>query len=117
MHDLSEIEVTVRDGVPIARIRGEIDLSNVEEVLGSIEAAMQPGSPGLIVDLRELEYVDSAGVRLLFQAARTVTGTGGRFVVLTAPGSAALRVLELADAAALFPLAESEEDAVGLVLD
>jgi anti-sigma B factor antagonist len=116
MPDLSEIEVTARDGVAIARIGGEIDLSNVDEVLGSLEAAMEDGSPGLVVDLRELEYVDSAGVRLLFQAARTVTGAGGRFVVLTAAGSAALRVLELADAAALFPLAGSEEDAIRLVL-
>jgi len=98
VNELSEVEVVVREGVPVVRIRGEIDLSNVGATLRSIEAAVDESAPGLVVDLRELEFLDSAGVRLLFEAARLVTSAGGRFVALVSPGSPAVRVLELAEA-------------------
>jgi len=112
VNELSEVEVVVREGVPVVRIRGEIDLSNVGATLRSIEAAVDESAPGLVVDLRELEFLDSAGVRLLFEAARLVTSAGGRFVALVSPGSPAVRVLELAEARSLFPLEETEADAV-----
>lgn len=109
---LSEVEVVARDGVPVVRVRGEIDLSNADAVLRSIEAAVDERAPGLVVDLRELEFLDSAGVRLLFESARLVAAWGGRFVALVAPGSPALRVLELAEATSLFPLETTEADAI-----
>src|SRR5258707_12557716 len=109
---VSEVEVVAHNGVPIARVRGEIDLSNAEEVLQSIEGAIDEGSPGLAVDLRELAYVDSAGVRLLFRAARAVAVTGGLFVAIVAPESPAQRVLDLAEAATLFPLEATEQAAL-----
>ena len=112
MSELSEVEVVARDGVPVVRVSGEIDLSNADAVLRSIEAAIDQQAPGLVVDLRELEFLDSAGVRLLFEAARLVTVVGGRFVALVGPGSPALRVLELAEATSLFPLETTEADAV-----
>ena len=112
MNELSEVEVVVRDGVPIVRVRGEIDLSNADDVLRSIEAAVDERSPGLVIDLRALEFLDSAGVRLLFDAARLVAHAGGRFVVLAEAASPAARVLELAEATSLFPLVGTEADAV-----
>jgi len=115
MSDLSVVEVDARDGVPIVRVSGEIDLSNADEVLTSIESAAVGNAPGLVVDLRELVYLDSAGVRLLFQASRSVASSGGRLVVLVAPDSPARRVLEIADAASVFPLVDSEEAAIQVV--
>ncbi len=112
MNDLAEVDVVSREGVTIVRIRGEIDLSNADDVFDAIETAADQAFPGLVVDLRELEYLDSAGVRLLFRAARLVASAGGRFAALVTPGSPILRVLELADTSAFFPLEESEHAAV-----
>jgi anti-anti-sigma factor len=116
MKDLATVDVVSHESVTIVRIRGEIDLSNADDVLGTIERAFDETSPGLVVDLSELEYVDSAGVRLLFRAARLVTSAGGRFVAVVAPGSHVLRVLELAETSSFFPLEESEDAAVARVL-
>lgn len=116
MSDLSVVEVFARGGVPIVRVRGEIDLSNADSVLASIEAARDEDAPGLIVDLQGLEYLDSAGVRLLFRASRSV-GASGRFVAIVPLGSPARRVLDLADAASVFALEESEDAALGCVYD
>lgn len=112
MSELADIQVVPRDGLPVVRVRGEIDLSNADAVLRSIEAAIDEHAPGLVVDLRELEFLDSAGVRLLFESARVVAAAGGRFVTLVDPGSPALRVLELAEATSLFLVETTEADAV-----
>jgi anti-anti-sigma factor len=110
--DLSLVQVVARDGVPIVRVQGEIDLSNADTVLRTIEGAADDDAPGLVVDLHELEYLDSSGVRLLFRAARSVQEAGGRFVAIVPQDSPARRVLDLAEASAAFGLEESENDAL-----
>jgi anti-sigma B factor antagonist len=114
---LARVDATERDGVPIVRVRGEVDLSNADEVLRSIEGAVDGSARGLVVDLRGLEFFDSSGVRLLFQAARSAAGAGVRLVVLVARGSSTRRVLELAHASELFPLEDREESALVLASD
>jgi anti-anti-sigma factor len=112
---LARVDATERDGVPIVRVRGEVDLSNADEVLRSIQGAVDGSARGL--DLRGLEFFDSSGVRLLFQAARSAAGAGVRLVVLVARGSSTRRVLELAHASELFPLEDREESALVLASD
>jgi len=110
--DLSFVEIFARGGVPIVRVRGEIDLSNADGVLTMIHGAQDQDAPGLVVDLRDLEYLDSAGVRLLFRASRSVGESGGRFVAVVPRDSPIRRVLDLAEASAVFALEESEEAAL-----
>jgi anti-anti-sigma factor len=110
--DLSVVEVFARNGVPIVRVRGEIDLSNADGVLTLIDGARDEDAPGLVVDLRNLEYLDSAGVRLLFRASRSVQASGGRFVAVVPRESPVRRVLDLAEASTAFPLEETEEAAL-----
>jgi anti-sigma B factor antagonist len=112
VNDLSFVEVFARAGVPIVRVRGEIDLSNAESVLTLIDGARDDDAPGLVVDLHALEYLDSAGVRLLFRASRSVGESGGRFVAVVPRDSPVRRVLDLAEASTAFPLEESEEAAL-----
>jgi anti-anti-sigma factor len=112
MSDLSSVEVFAKNGVPIVRVQGEIDLSNADGVLTKIRGAQDKGARGMVVDLQGLEYIDSAGVRLLFRASRAVGAAGGRFVAVVPRGSPIRRVLDLAEASTVFPLEESEEAAL-----
>jgi len=113
--DLSFVEVLARSGVPIVRIRGEIDLSNADGVLALIDDARDEDAPGLVVDLHALEYLDSAGVRLLFRASRSVRQSGGCFVAVVPRDSPVRRVLDLAEASTAFALEESEDAALDRV--
>ena len=115
MSDLSTVEVVARGGIPIVRIRGEIDLSNADSVLSLIDGARDEDAPGLVVDLQALEYLDSAGVRLLFRASRSVHESGGRFVAVVPHDSPVRRVLDLAEASTAFLLEESEDAALDRV--
>ncbi|MER6035822.1 MULTISPECIES: STAS domain-containing protein [unclassified Streptomyces] len=53
------------DGTPRLVVGGEIDMSNV----GSLADALDRGSGPLVLDLTAVEYLDSAGLSVLFAHA------------------------------------------------
>jgi anti-anti-sigma factor len=68
MTDLARVETSTADGTPIVRVSGEIDLSNAARVRDAIGAAI-PDLPVVVVDLTGTEYLDSAGIAMLFRLA------------------------------------------------
>jgi anti-anti-sigma factor len=110
MRELAEVEVTARNGVPVATVRGEIDLSNADSTLQTLLEASGPG--GLVLDLSGLDYLDSAGVRVLFKLEREVEGKGGRLRAVVPEGATVRRVLELANLERELPFDASVEQAV-----
>jgi anti-sigma B factor antagonist len=95
--DLAHVVVESRGSVCLVRITGEIDISNAGEVSASIEDAVPNGVPTLVVDLTHTTYLDSAGVKLLFQLADRFR-TRRRELRLIVPREAPIRaVLELTD--------------------
>jgi anti-anti-sigma factor len=88
MTELARLEVHQRDGVLVAVLTGELDLSNAAALEERIAAAANVEVP-LVVDLTAVTFLDSAGVRLLDHlvaarqpglAIRVVAPPGGRVV-------------------------------------
>jgi anti-sigma B factor antagonist len=53
----------------LIRLIGEMDMSNVDDARKPILAAMgEDGYKSVVVDLSELEFIDSTGIRLLLEA-------------------------------------------------
>ena len=54
-----------------ARVRDprELDASNVDDVLARVSESVPNEAPGLVLDLTQTDYLDSAGVRILFDLA------------------------------------------------
>jgi anti-anti-sigma factor len=66
-------------------LKGELDISSagrIEEQLGSLQ---DQGPELLILDLRELEFMDSTGLRLIVRADEAARANGTRFVVVRGP--------------------------------
>ena len=62
-------KVDVEDSTCIVSLAGEIDMANADEVLGWIRDAVDDsGCAVLRLDLAELGFLDSAGVRMLVMA-------------------------------------------------
>jgi anti-anti-sigma factor len=112
MRELSDVELIARDGVWIASIRGEIDLSNADSTLRKLVEVVDEDSDGLIVDLSGLDYLDSAGVRLLFRLDRAVSESGGSLRAVVPQSAQIRRVLELANVESTLPLDETTEAAI-----
>ncbi len=56
------------DGGHRINLAGEMDLSNVDEARKAIMRAMDSGgSAPVLIDMSELEFIDSTGIRLLLE--------------------------------------------------
>ncbi|MDQ2790145.1 MAG: anti-sigma factor antagonist [Pseudonocardiales bacterium] len=65
----ASVQATAEDGSMHIALSGEIDLANVDAVEEEIRAATSHQPNAVSVDLTELTYVDSAGIRMLFSLA------------------------------------------------
>jgi anti-sigma B factor antagonist len=68
-------EVTVDGaGIPVIRLAGEIDMSNVDALRVVIDPVMESAPERVDFDLAGLEFMDSSGIALLLRvAAKTQT--------------------------------------------
>jgi stage II sporulation protein AA (anti-sigma F factor antagonist) len=92
--DLAHIDIQDHDGVHVAAITGEIDISNVDDVTRRL-IALPNFAPGLVVDLRLVTYMDSTGISMLHDLAGRLRERSQKLIVVCPPGSPPRRVLEL----------------------
>jgi anti-sigma B factor antagonist len=76
--DLSEERM---DQVTALSVKGRIDSTTAPQFGQKIESAVAVPSGRLVVDLRDLEYISSAGFRVLLVAAKRADETGSRLVL------------------------------------
>ena len=101
------------DGVVVARITGEIDLSNGEELGAALMDAISNDTLGLVVDLSEVEHLDSAGIQLIYRLRETLRARGQTLQLVIPGRCAAHDALRLAGASSHIQMAEAVEDAIG----
>jgi anti-anti-sigma factor len=66
---LGDLKLESIAGLPVARLSGEIDRSNAAELGDRMATAIGDQGGGLVVDLSELAFLDSTGIRMLFELA------------------------------------------------
>ena len=86
------------DGAPVAELRGELDLSNVETLRADLLArlAALPAGARFTLDLRATTYLPSAGIGLLLELTDGARARGVDLHVLTEPDGLAARACALA---------------------
>jgi anti-anti-sigma factor len=107
-------EATVRrvEDVPVVSLTGELDMATAPQLEEAVERA--PAGSRVIVDLSELAFIDSSGIRALLQVYDS--GQNGHPTVSFIRGPAHVqRVLRIAGVEELLawtePLAERASDA------
>jgi anti-anti-sigma factor len=58
------------EGTLTLRLCGNIDVTNIAEIEAALRQALQDRRANLVLDLREVTFLDSAGLRLILQARR-----------------------------------------------
>ena len=92
--DLVRVDISGDDDFQIARLAGEIDISNADQVTDTL-TRMPNTLYGLIIDLTELTYLDSAGVRMLYELGNRLSLRSQSMVVVSPADQPPRRVLEL----------------------
>ena len=105
------VETTDVEGSEIAVIRavGEIDLSNFEELGTALSSPPCAGSEGLLLDLRQVEFVDSSALRVMLTSAQAF---GACFATVLTEGSAVDTLFEMVDVKGRMNVSPTEEEAL-----
>jgi anti-anti-sigma factor len=114
--ELANVFVWRREGVVVAGVTGEIDVSNATDLERAIADELDDEATGLVVDLAGLEFMDSSGVHLLFGLARRLAERGLGFALVMPPESLPRRVLELSGPEPKGWLHATEEAAIAAAL-
>ena len=76
------IETTTNAHDTIVRPAGELDFSNAEGLMLALDAAVDAAPRGFILDLTELEYMDSMGTSAMLAAYRKLEMAEGSLAVV-----------------------------------
>ncbi|HZS31727.1 MAG TPA: STAS domain-containing protein [Gaiellaceae bacterium] len=82
-----------RDGAVVVSLTGELDLYNAEDVRAALLECCAEEPPVLVVDLAEVNFIDSTALGVLIEARSRMTDRGG--FRLAAPGLETRRALEV----------------------
>jgi anti-anti-sigma factor len=91
-------------------LSGETDLMSAAQLSELLTAQLSTGAQNLTIDASGLSFADSASVRALVLAARTLRQRGGSLVLMR-PQRAVARVLELMGATELLVVQGTAEEA------
>lgn len=89
------VEVQIEDGIAHVRLLGELDMASSDDLLAFVRAVPLDGDrPSLALDLHELSFIDSTGLRALISIVSESVARGHQVSVLR-PSASFLRLVEL----------------------
>jgi anti-anti-sigma factor len=94
--ELPNLTIGADDGVVIASLTGEIDLSNATQITEALLGGVPNEALGLVIDLSEVSYLDSAGVRMLAELDHRLEWRAQTLRVVAPETSRSRRVLAIA---------------------
>ncbi|WP_445282661.1 STAS domain-containing protein [Streptomyces sp. DSM 118148] len=87
------VVATATDGMHVLTLSEEIDHDTGDAFRQALNLAGTP-CPRVVVDLRQVAFMDSSGINVLIAAHRALTGAGG-WLRLAGPTGVVLRTLQL----------------------
>ena len=85
-------------GIRVLRVAGELDIATAPRLCARLDATRVGRRPRLLVDLSDVDFCDSTGLRALLGAASEVRAHGGRFAIVCPPSGDVARLLEIVGA-------------------
>jgi anti-sigma B factor antagonist len=110
---LARLEDEWHDEIPVARVQGEVDASNVREIGDRLRSLLSNRSVAMVVDLTATTYLDSAGINLLFALGEEMRGRQQRLAVVVADPSPIARMIALTGLDQAVPVHRTLPEALG----
>jgi anti-anti-sigma factor len=110
-HEVTDGTLVVRTtvssgGARVISLHGELDLANAKTAEAALESSFGENGTPIVIDMSELEFIDSTGIALLV-AALGRGDEGGQVTFVPSSAPAVTRVLELTGLAGRLPLAKA----------
>jgi anti-anti-sigma factor len=110
---IGQAELELHGDVLVARVVGEIDLSNVDDIEATITQSVTPETTGLLLDFTPTTYLDSAGIRMVFELARRLEARRHRLRLVAGSETLVHRVITLTQLSDTVPVDRTVADALG----
>lgn len=105
------IEAEQVGDIVVLRPVGRIDSNNAAQAEEIVIGHVQGGAQRLLLDMGELEYISSAGLRVLLVTAKKLKQSGGRFALCNLRANVH-EVLEVSGFLAILAVSDSREAAI-----
>jgi anti-sigma B factor antagonist len=108
------VEITVEhiSGCAVMTLAGELDILAVSSVRGALVKLITHGASRVIVDLTDVDFMDSAGLGALVMAHKRARVVRGRFAIVCSSDGAVRRVLTLTGLIHVLRVFDTRADAV-----
>lgn len=107
------IDLTQEPTYWLLKLTGDLDYGECAAFRVNIDRILKSSPPAAIVDLSNLEYLDSSGLGLLLSLSKEFGAQGGRLVLVT--NETVDNILSLTRLNGIFSTASSMEDALATV--
>ena len=109
-----EIKVTDTRRVALVEVAGRVDSTTASKLGEQLNAVIDDGKNRIVLDLENVEYMSSAGLREIVTALKKVQNLASRGDLrIASPSERVREVLELAGLDEIFKIFDTQIDAVG----
>jgi anti-anti-sigma factor len=105
-----DMQLIEADGVHKVVLIGRLDTQGVSVIEGRFAAGVVGGARDTLVDLSDVEFLASLGVRMLISTTRALAGRGRQLVLFGAQPQV-IEIIETLGVNEIIPVADTETDA------
>lgn len=109
-----EITEERRENILILRVIGRLDSSTSKMMEERLLPIIDSGEGRLVIELSQLDYISSAGLRVFLLAAKRMGNAKGR-MILCSLKDAVKQVFDIAGFSSFLTLASSTEEAINTI--
>ena len=109
---LADVRFDTYDQVVVAHVTGEVDLSNAIQLCDAVGEATPNTALGVVLDLTAVDYLDSAGIHLIYRLRENLQARGQKLILAIPAESPVQDSLRLAGVTQHLPITSSVDDAL-----
>jgi anti-sigma B factor antagonist len=106
-----EINIKEVDGVNVVEFTGNLDTNTAPEAENQINGLLDGGASRILVNFESLNYISSAGLRVLLATAKKMMVTGGSLKICSL-NSTVQEVFDISGFSTILSVATNEADAL-----
>lgn len=107
-----QITTTDSGDVKILSFQGNLDTNTSPDAESEINALIDAGAQKLLVNFEKLDYISSAGLRILLATAKKLKASGGDLMICCL-NETVQEVFDISGFATILNVTKSEEEALG----
>lgn len=106
-----DIDIRTEANAIVATVRGRVDTISAPTFEEAVAGALKGRETLMVFDLSNLEYISSAGLRVIISAAKTLKGKSGEIRLASTSGSVK-KVLQISGFFSMFKNFETTREAL-----